>query len=151
MSAAGNKGRRLTVRWALGALAAFTGLMLASNPAAAQGQDPAAQRQAVSAGQVLVQGKQYRAAIELIKPYEPQLSSSPEARDMTLLLAAGYLGESNALWAIRTLGPRIEADAKVDSTPSLLIDGRPYVYEVKLEPILDVLQEAADAPGAGKK
>jgi protein-disulfide isomerase len=34
---------------------------------------------------------------------------------------------------------------KVDSTPSLLIDGRPYLYEVKLEAILDVLQEAADS------
>jgi protein-disulfide isomerase len=40
---------------------------------------------------------------------------------------------------------------KVDSTPSLFIDGRPYVYEVKLEPILDVLQEAYDAARAGKK
>jgi protein-disulfide isomerase len=40
---------------------------------------------------------------------------------------------------------------KVDSTPSLFIDGRPYVYDVKLEPILDVLQEAADAARAGKK
>ena len=40
---------------------------------------------------------------------------------------------------------------KVDATPSLFIDGRPYVYEVKLEPILDVLQEAYDAARAGKQ
>jgi protein-disulfide isomerase len=40
---------------------------------------------------------------------------------------------------------------KVDSTPSLFIDGRPYVYDVKLEPILDVLQEAYDAALTGKK
>jgi protein-disulfide isomerase len=33
---------------------------------------------------------------------------------------------------------------KVDSTPSLFIDGRPYVYDVNVEAILDVLQEAAD-------
>jgi protein-disulfide isomerase len=40
---------------------------------------------------------------------------------------------------------------KVDSTPSLFIDGRPYVYDVKLEPILDVLQEAADGARPAKK
>jgi len=40
---------------------------------------------------------------------------------------------------------------KVDATPSLFIDGRPYVYEVKLEPILDVLQEAYDAARAAEK
>jgi hypothetical protein len=53
---------------------------------------------------------QYRAAIELIKPFQPQQSSSPEARDLTELLAAGYLGDNNAFWAIRTLGPRLDAD-----------------------------------------
>jgi protein-disulfide isomerase len=36
---------------------------------------------------------------------------------------------------------------KVDSTPSLFIDGRPYLYEVKWEAILDVLQEAAEGAG----
>jgi protein-disulfide isomerase len=40
---------------------------------------------------------------------------------------------------------------RVDATPSLFIDGRPYVYEIKVEPILDVLQEAYDAVRAGKK
>jgi len=40
---------------------------------------------------------------------------------------------------------------KVEATPALFIDGRPYVYEVKVEPILDVLQEAYDAARAGKK
>ena len=40
---------------------------------------------------------------------------------------------------------------KVEATPSLFIDGRSYVYEVKLEPILDVLQETYDATRAGKK
>jgi protein-disulfide isomerase len=33
---------------------------------------------------------------------------------------------------------------KVEATPSVFVDGRPYVYDVKLEAILDVLQEAAD-------
>ena len=33
---------------------------------------------------------------------------------------------------------------KVDSTPSLFIDGCRYVYDVNVEAILDVLQEAAD-------
>jgi protein-disulfide isomerase len=39
---------------------------------------------------------------------------------------------------------------KVAATPSLFIDGRAYVYDVKLEPILDVLQEAYDATRVGK-
>jgi protein-disulfide isomerase len=40
---------------------------------------------------------------------------------------------------------------KVDSTPSLFVDGRPYVYELKMESILDVLQEAYEARRAAKK
>jgi hypothetical protein len=60
---------------------------------------------------VLLRRGQYRAAIDLIKPFQPQLSSSPAARDLTLLLAAGYLGDHNAFWALRTLAPRLEADA----------------------------------------
>jgi protein-disulfide isomerase len=39
---------------------------------------------------------------------------------------------------------------KVDSTPSLIIDGRPYLYEVKQDAILDVLQEAYDTARPGK-
>jgi hypothetical protein len=87
------------------------GVLLVSHSARAEDKDPDAERQAVAAGQVLVQGKQYRAAIELIKPYEPQNASSPAARDLALLLAAGYLGDNNAFWAIRTLAPRVDADA----------------------------------------
>ena len=109
---ASGRGRRLrAARWARATLAALAGLVLTSNPARAQDSDPSALRQAVSAGQVLLQGKQYRAAIELIKPLQPQLSSSPEARDLTLLLAAAYVGDNNAFWAIRTLGPRVDAEA----------------------------------------
>ena len=131
------------LRWVLATLSALAGLVLAGNPARAQG--PAStpgstvgtERRAVSAAQVLLRRKQYRAAIELVKPLlwkpwegfpafprsgsagqspaspsrvEPQLSSSPEARALTLLLAAAYLGENNAFWAIRTLAPRLEAD-----------------------------------------
>ena len=103
----GTGGRLRIVCWAL---AASAGLVLAGNPASAQSPGPIAERQAVSAGQVLVQGKQYRTAIELIKPFQPQLSSSPEARDLTELLAAGYVGDNNAFWAIRTLGPRVDAN-----------------------------------------
>jgi protein-disulfide isomerase len=40
---------------------------------------------------------------------------------------------------------------KVDATPSLFIDGRPYVYEIKVEAILDVLQEAYDATRSGNR
>jgi protein-disulfide isomerase len=40
---------------------------------------------------------------------------------------------------------------KVEATPSLFIDGRPYAYEVKLEAILDVLEEAYDAARASKQ
>jgi hypothetical protein len=100
-------GRRAA--WALAG-----GLLLAGIPARAQDPDPAAGRQAVDAGKVLLQGKQYRAAIELLKPLQQppssSSSSSAEARDLALLLAAGYLGDNNAFWAIRTLAPRIEAD-----------------------------------------
>jgi hypothetical protein len=103
----GAGGRLRACRWAL---AASAGLALTGNPAIAQAPSPTAERQAVSAGQVLLQRKQFRAAIELIKPLQPQQSSSPEARDLTLLLAAGYLGDNNAFWAIRTLGPRVDAD-----------------------------------------
>ncbi len=39
---------------------------------------------------------------------------------------------------------------RVEATPGLFIDGRRYVYEVKLEPILDVLQEAVEGKRAGK-
>jgi hypothetical protein len=69
------------------------------------------ERQSVATAQQLLLGKQYRAAIELIKAQEPQLSSSPAARNLSLLLAAAYLGDNNAFWAIRTLGPRVDADA----------------------------------------
>ena len=31
---------------------------------------------------------------------------------------------------------------KVDATPGLFIDGRPYVYEMTTEAVLDVLEEA---------
>jgi protein-disulfide isomerase len=40
---------------------------------------------------------------------------------------------------------------KVDATPSLFIDGRPYVYDVKLEAIIDVLQEAYEAKQFDRK
>ena len=40
---------------------------------------------------------------------------------------------------------------KVDATPSLLIDGRPYAYEVKAEAIIDVLQEAYEARPVDRK
>jgi hypothetical protein len=103
----GVRGRRRAVRWAL---AASAGLAFTSNLARAQGPDPTTLRQTVSAGQVLLQQKQYRAVIELIKPLNPQLSSSPEAHDLAELLAAGYLGDHNAFWAIRTLGPRVDAN-----------------------------------------
>jgi hypothetical protein len=106
--ATGWRGRTGIARWAV---AASAGLVLANRPAGAAGEDPAAERQAVAAARALVQGKQYRAAIEIIKPYQPQLSPSSEARDLTLLLGAGYLGDGNAFWAIRTLIPRLEAAA----------------------------------------
>jgi hypothetical protein len=106
----GGTGRGLRVgRWAF---AASAGLVLASSPARAQGPETTPERQAVRTAQVLVQRQQHRAAIELIKPFQPQLSSTPAARDLTLLLAAAYLGENNAFWAIRTLGSRVEADRR---------------------------------------
>jgi hypothetical protein len=91
-------------------LAAGLGLTLAGGPAVAQDRDPATERQIVVAGQVLLQQKQYRPLIELIKTLAPQLSSSPESRDLSVLLAAAYVGENNAFWAIRTLAPRLEAE-----------------------------------------
>lgn len=41
---------------------------------------------------------------------------------------------------------------KVEATPTLFIDDRKYVYEMKLEPVLDVLNEAYEtASASGKK
>lgn len=130
----------------LWALAASAVLALTGAPARGEEQEPSAQRQAVSAAQVLVQGKQYRAAIELVKPHEPQLSSSADARDLTLLLAAAYLGESNALWAIRTLGPRIDASANDCGLRVWL--GWAYFQLAELERAREVLDHASClAPG----
>jgi hypothetical protein len=92
------------------AIAASIGLVLAGHPARAQGPGLATEHQVVAEGQGLLRRKQYRAAIELIKPLQPQLSSSPAARELTELLAAAYLGENNAFWAIRTLAPRLEGE-----------------------------------------
>jgi hypothetical protein len=101
-------------RWTIIARATLA-LGLATTAARAQAKDmegglpPAesAEREAVASGQRLLEQKQYRAAIELLKPFTPQLGSSPESRDLSLLLAAGYLGDNNAFWAIRTLHPRV--------------------------------------------
>ena len=101
--------RVVRLRRARWLLAAAVGLGLAGNPARAQSPGPTAERQVVATAQGLLSRKQYHAAIELIKPWEPQLSSSPEARALTLLLAAAYLGDHNAFWAIRTLAPRLDA------------------------------------------
>jgi protein-disulfide isomerase len=40
---------------------------------------------------------------------------------------------------------------KVNATPSLFIDGHPYVYELTVEAVLDVLAEASEAARDGKK
>jgi protein-disulfide isomerase len=40
---------------------------------------------------------------------------------------------------------------KVDATPAIFINGRRYVYEMKEDIIIDVLQEAADAAAAPRK
>jgi protein-disulfide isomerase len=40
---------------------------------------------------------------------------------------------------------------KVNATPSIFIDGRPYLYDLTTEAVLDVLQEAYEAASAGKK
>ncbi len=88
------------------------GLVLTAGPLRAQEQGRAieTERQAVAAGQSLLERKQYRAAIDFIKSLAPELSSSPYARDLLELLAAGYVGDDNAFWAIRTLGPRVDQD-----------------------------------------
>lgn len=85
------------------------GFAFAGFPAQAQDRDPSAERQVVGEAQALLRNKHYRTAIELIKPYQPQSSSSRESRDLTVLLAAAYVGDNNAFWAIRTLAPRLEA------------------------------------------
>lgn len=38
---------------------------------------------------------------------------------------------------------------RVDATPTLFIDGRRYVYEMRLEAVIDVLEEAGEAAGKG--
>jgi len=40
---------------------------------------------------------------------------------------------------------------KVNATPSLFIDGRPYVYELTPEAVIDVLEEAYEAASANKR
>jgi protein-disulfide isomerase len=40
---------------------------------------------------------------------------------------------------------------RVDATPSLFIDGRPYLYDLTEEAVVDVLQEAYDAAVAARK
>jgi hypothetical protein len=107
----GGAGARPCLARAAGTV--LVGLMLAATPTRAEEQSPGSEdpRQAVAAGQALLVEQQYRAAIELIKPYAPQLSPTPEARALTLLLAAAYLGDGNAFWAIRTLAARVETQA----------------------------------------
>jgi hypothetical protein len=84
------------------------GVAFAGVPAQAQDQG-SAERKVLAEARVLLQQKQYRAAIEHIKPLAPQLSSSRESRDLSVLLAAAYVGDNNAFWAIRTLAPRLDA------------------------------------------
>jgi protein-disulfide isomerase len=40
---------------------------------------------------------------------------------------------------------------KVEATPGMFIDGRPYVYEMTTEVVLDVLEEAYEATIAARK
>ena len=40
---------------------------------------------------------------------------------------------------------------KVSATPTIFIDGRPYLYDLTVEAVLDVLQEASEAATAGKR
>jgi protein-disulfide isomerase len=40
---------------------------------------------------------------------------------------------------------------KVNATPSIFIDGHPYLYDLTTEAVVDVLQEAYEATAAGKK
>jgi protein-disulfide isomerase len=40
---------------------------------------------------------------------------------------------------------------KVSATPSIFIDGRPYLYDLTTEAVMDVLQEAYETAVAGKK
>jgi protein-disulfide isomerase len=40
---------------------------------------------------------------------------------------------------------------KVEATPGLFIDGRPYLYDMTTEAVLDVLEEAYEAASVGKK
>jgi len=40
---------------------------------------------------------------------------------------------------------------KVNATPAIFIDGRPYLYDLTTEAVLDVLQEACEAAHAGKR
>jgi len=40
---------------------------------------------------------------------------------------------------------------KANATPSLFVDGRPYLYDLTTEAVLDVLQEAYESVTAGKK
>ncbi len=68
----------------------MAGLVLAGTPASAQESAPVpeSEREALSTGQSLLRRKQYRAVIDLIKPFQPQSSPSATARDLTELLAA---------------------------------------------------------------
>jgi hypothetical protein len=70
-------------------LAVVLGSILASAPTRAQEQSSVAERQIARDGQLLLQRKQYRALIELIKPLAPQRSSSPEGRRGAQLPIAG--------------------------------------------------------------
>jgi protein-disulfide isomerase len=40
---------------------------------------------------------------------------------------------------------------KVSATPSIFIDGRPYVYDLTTDAVLDVLQEAYETASSGKR
>jgi hypothetical protein len=39
----------------------------------------------------------------------------------------------------------------VSATPTIFIDGRPYLYDLTVEAVLDVLQEASAAATAGQR
>jgi hypothetical protein len=64
----------------------------------------------VAAAETLLRHEQYRSTIDFIKNLPPQLWSPRESHDMAVLLAAAYMGDGNAFWAIRTLGPRVDAE-----------------------------------------
>lgn len=118
-------------------LAASLGLALASASAKAQDERSAAEHQVLLDGQRLLQQKQYRALIELIKPWAPQLASSRESRDLTVLLAAAYMGDNNAFWAIRTLAPRI--DAQPEDCELRIWLAWAYLHVPQLERVREVL------------